>query len=319
MQEFTLEEETDPEVLKAVSLQVQPTAAPVAQPSEILFEEETDPEVLKAVSLQAQPKAAPVAQPKAAPVAQPKAAPVAQPTATAKRSLGPQLAETLKQTGLYPSATSAIATGKYNDIRRKESGDWELPFMAATTKEGGVKEQFVTVGAALEQTFGGKLRDTWMTDSQPVQKVFHDFQQANNLSDEEMNGAWNDFWRMTKAWDKDEKVRLFSDGRIRLNPMSTDYFDDQKVQETLDKSGVSEAAKQEFKAGLRENRYQTAAEKIFAYETAMGVLSSPTRKQSSWGIDDSTAVGAFLTMGEIPTPSKYAEQKGYSAAVLNTP
>ena len=317
MQEFTLEEETDPEVLKAVSLQVQPTAAPVAQPSEILFEEETDPEVLKAISSQAQP----VAQPTPTAVAQPKAAPapVAQPTAAAKRSLGPQLAETLKQTGLYPSATSAIATGKYNDIRRKESGDWELPFMAATTKEGGVKEQFVTVGAALEQTFGGKLRDTWMTDSQPVQKVFHDFQQANNLSDEEMNGAWNDFWRMTKAWDKDEKVRLFSDGRIRLNPMSTDYFDDQKVQETLDKSGVSEAAKQEFKAGLRENRYQTAAEKIFAYETAMGVLSSPTRKQSSWGIDDSTAVGAFLTMGEIPTPSKYAEQKGYSAAVLNTP
>jgi hypothetical protein len=309
MQEFTLEEETDPEVLKAVSLQVQPTAAPapapVAQPSEVLFEEETNPEVLKAVSSLVRPVAAPAA--------------VAQPTTAPKRSLGPQLAETLKQTGLYPLATSAIATGKYNDIRRKESGDWELPFMAATTKEGGVKEQFVTVGAALEQTFGGKLRDTWMTDSQPVQKVFHDFQQANNLSDEEMNGAWNDFWRMTKAWDKDEKVRLFSDGRIRLNPMSTDYFDDQKVQETLDKSGVSEAAKQEFKAGLRENRYQTAAEKIFAYETAMGVLSSPTRKQSSWGIDDSTAVGAFLTMGEIPTPSKYAEQKGYSAAVLNTP
>jgi len=287
MPEFTLEEETDPEVLNAIS--------PQAQPSEVLFEEETNPEVLKAVSSLVRPVAAPAA--------------VAQPTTAPKRSLGPQLAETLKQTGLYPSATSAIATGKYNDIRRKESGDWELPFMAATTKEGGVKEQFVTVGAALEQTFGGKLRDTWMTDSQPVQKVFHDFQQANNLSDEEMNGAWNDFWRMTKAWDKDEKVRLFSDGRIRLNPMSTDYFDDQKVQETLDKSGVSEAAKQEFKAGLRENRYQTAAEKIFAYESAANVAKFAVP----------AVIPAGQAVGNLLAPSEYADVKGYSAAVLNTP
>lgn len=236
-----------------------------------------------------------------------------------KQSYGNSLADTLKQTGLFASTMSAVGTGKFTDLRRKQDGNWELPILTPIKKDAGIIDKMGAAAVSVGQKFGASLDQAGPAiDKEAIQKTFHDFQQANNLSDDEMNGAWNDLWKSQKPWTADEKARVFSNGTVRLNPLSKDYFDDVKVEETLKEAGASPEARAEFMSQLPQTRADVAGDKLLAYEAAANVANSKATAAVAAAANP-LALPALASAGAVESPSQYAAKKGYSPAEIATP
>jgi len=232
--------------------------------------------------------------------------------AKAKRSFAPEFAGTIAQSGLSASLGGAIETGNFNNLKRKADGDWDLPAMVPITEDSGLLDKAGAALVGISQKMGeGLEKSEIFTDTKAIQKVFHDFQQANNLSDEEMDATWQDYLKATKTWKGEEKARTFSDGRVELNPLSREFLDTEKAKRLLDEAGASPEAKAAYLEALPDRQFNVSSNKLETYEAA--ATAARVMQYTPGGAAVRAADGAFLT------PSEYGKQTGRNAAELATP
>lgn len=199
------------------------------------------------------------------------------PRGTPRRSTAPQLAAALQQNNLFGSATTALEGASDKGIRRRGDGDWDLPLMDPQDPNAGVLKSLFQSGAGAINTglqkVGRRLDDAGpLTDQKAIQKVFHDFQQANNLSDEEVSAAWDDLGIVNRTWGKDEKVRVMSDGAIVPNPADSDWLDPSKAEQFIASAPTSEETKAAFRRNLPQIQTNLAAQKLGDYEAASSAI-----------------------------------------------
>lgn len=74
---------------------------------------------------------------------------------------------------------SAVGTGKFTDLRRKQDGNWELPILTPIKKDAGIIDKMGAAAVSVGQKFGASLDQAGPAiDKEAIQKTFHDFQQA---------------------------------------------------------------------------------------------------------------------------------------------
>lgn len=212
------------------------------------------------------------------------------------KSYAKELTDTLVSNDLFNSTTSALQGARDKSIRRREDGDWDLPNLK---KGSGLSGAIVSMG----QKFGDRLPDPKdaglrASEIKDIQKVFHDFQQANNLSDEEVQTAWSDLGNMNRTWGEDEKFRVLSNGAIIPNPGNSDWLDTAKAADMVRESDAPAAAKSAMLRGLPQLQAEIATEKIKSYEAGMEVSNIGTGALSYGEAD------------EILTPSAWADANG---------
>jgi hypothetical protein len=212
------------------------------------------------------------------------------------------LADTLQKNKLFGSATSALGQAADKTIKRKPDGDWDLPLLKQDSDNAFVQAAggLATLGG---QKLGARLDSAGAaTDQKAIQKVFHDFQQANNLSDEEVTSTWQDLGNLSRGWDEGEKLRVLSNGSIIPNPTDSDWLDSTKATELIRNAQAPEAAKSSLLRNLPQIQTNLAADKLGEYE-AGGELSN-------------MATGAVRTVtpnsliDRTITPSEWAKQQG---------
>lgn len=261
------------------------------------YQEVTDPEVLKA--FEASEKTVEVTDPeilKAFETEEWKAETLEK-SAPIRPSYAANLAGALQQSNLYGTATTAFNQAKDKGIRRRQDGDWDLPMLAPLT--GGAMDLLQGPGALVRQAAGQRLPDapTGGVDPKQIQKVFHDFQQANNLSDEEVQAAWSDLGNLERKWEDDEKYRVLSNGQIIPNPTASEWLDNARAADLVrGAKDAPEEAKADFLRRLPKVQADLAAEKAKAYEAGTRVSN----------------VAGIAVPGALPVlpPSQWAERNG---------
>lgn len=176
------------------------------------------------------------------------------------------LVQALQSANLYGSATSALGNSKDKGISRREDGNWNLPLMLQAPENAALRA-IGGAAVALGQKTGARLESAGPgIDQQAIQKVFHDFQQANNLSDEEVKAAWSDLGNMTRGWEEGEKLRVLSDGAIRINDGDPDWLDSEKASRLVAETSAPEGVKAEILRNLPALQEGIAARKAAAYQ-----------------------------------------------------
>lgn len=227
-----------------------------------------------------------------------------------RRSYANELAQSLQKSNLFTSATSAAEGAWDKDIRRTESGEWDLPLMAPIKPAEGILGSVVsTIGGAttaLGQKLGARMDLAGPgVDKQAVQSAFNDFQKANNLSDEEVQTAWKDFGNINRTWQDDEKLRVLSNGTIFPNQNASEWLDPEKAETIISKAPTSDEAKQAMRDKLPDIRNAIASNKLEAYEAASDVVNKATAAQSLQTLGLTRAVA-----GKFTPPSEWAKQQG---------
>lgn len=189
------------------------------------------------------------------------------------------LAKALQDAKLFGSATTALGGAADKGIRRREDGNWDLP--ALTTNDGGFLDSAAGMITSLAQKTGQRIQDSGpFFDEQPIQNVFHKFQQDNNLSDEEVQAAWSDLGNIHRPWDNKEPARVLSDGTLLPNLQNSEWLDDAKAQQIIDSSAASPQSKEVAKMKLEDIQSTIATNKMEAYTAASAV--SPMQSPVEW-------------------------------------
>lgn len=189
------------------------------------------------------------------------------------------LAKALQDAKLFGSATTALGGAADKGIRRREDGNWDLP--ALTTNDGGFLDSAAGMITSLAQKTGQRIQDSGpFFDEQPIQNVFHKFQQDNNLSDEEVQAAWSDLGNIHRPWDTKEPARVLSDGTLLPNLQNSEWLDDAKAQQIIDSSAASPQSKEVAKMKLEDIQSTIATNKMEAYTAASAV--SPMQSPVEW-------------------------------------
>ena len=191
-----------------------------------------------------------------------------------RRSAYKGLAESLTAANLLPSATAALGGAKDKGIRRKPDGDWDLPLMAPVQDNpvvqgitGATVSGAQKIGARLDQAGPG-------IDQKAIQKIFHDFQQANNLSDDEVAAAWSDLGNLNRKWEDSEGARVLSDGTLMPNAQNSDWLDPEKAKAIVESSAASPESKAAVLANLPDIQAEIAREKLAAYAAASSAVGT---------------------------------------------
>ena len=223
------------------------------------------------------------------------------PAAPIRRSRASDLAKTLEDNKLFSSVTTALEGAQDKGIRRRPDGDWDLPLLSQQ-REGivGTIGGVTTMGA---QKMGARLDSAGpAVDQKAIQKVFHDFQQANNLSDEEVQAAWSDLGNTQRTWTEGEKLRVLSDGSIIPNPQDSDWLDPVKSEQLIASANAPQEAKDAALRSLPQARTNLASEKLAAYEAAATVVGQVS------DVNPAGALGAKALEGFEP-PSEWAKKQ----------
>lgn len=225
-----------------------------------------------------------------------------------RRSRAMDLATTLQSNKLFNSATTALQGAKDKGIRRRPDGDWDLPNIIS--QDGGMVDAVKgAVVSGISQKLGDRLPAPEQApgrgeEIKAIQKVFHDFQQANNLSDEEMQQAWSDLGNTTREWGDDEKLRVLSDGSLVPNPQLTEWLDPQKAEQLISGASAPEQAKELARQQLPQAQANLASQKIASYEAAASIVNSAEPATALV-----SGVAGLASQRMVP-PSEWAQQKG---------
>lgn len=178
-----------------------------------------------------------------------------------------KMASALQAAGLFGSATAAMGAG--SSIGRKADGNWDLPLMAPA-QDNGFVQGMATLAVTAGQKLGARLDAAGpAVDKQAIQKVFHDFQQAEGLSDEEMAAAWNDLGIFNRKFEDGEKARVTSQGQLVPNAGDSDWLDTAAATAIVEGSSASPESKATTLANLPAIQEKIAAAKAKSYEEAV--------------------------------------------------
>lgn len=216
------------------------------------------------------------------------------------------LTSALQGANLYGSATSALGQAPDKSIRRREDGNWDLPFMTQAS-ENPVMQAIGGLTGTVAQKTGARLDAAGpAVDQQAIQNIFHKFQQDNNLSDEEVTATWTDLGNMSRKWGRKEPVRVLSDGSILPNYQNSDWLDEDKAKAMIDAAPAPDSAKENLKANLRAVQNTIAQAKMEAYGAASaGVRAYAETANPIFG----KPVGKAIS---IKSPDEWARENGRS-------
>jgi hypothetical protein len=211
------------------------------------------------------------------------------------------LTKRLQDAGLFGSATAALQGAADKGIRRKDDGDWDLPLMAPN--DGGVIDAIGGVATLAGQKMGARLDSAGPAiDQKATQKIFHDFQQANNLSDDEVAAVWSDLGNQNRTWNKDETVRTLSDGELLPNPESPVWLNPDTAKAAIEASNTSPEIKAAALSQVPQLATEIAAQKTAAYEAAA--------EASNAGQRSGVLGAAQLFADRVVPPSEWAAKTG---------
>jgi hypothetical protein len=180
-----------------------------------------------------------------------------------------KLAGALQSAKLFNSATSAIQNATDKGIRRRADGDWDLPIIAPN--DGGAVDAIGGLATTAGQKIGARLDSAGpIVDKKAIQKIFHDFQQANNLSDEEVSAAWSDLGNINRKWESGEGARVLSNGQLLPNAGNSDWLDDAKAKSIIDDSAASPEAKAQTLSNLSQIQEAIAQQRAQELTVASG-------------------------------------------------
>lgn len=202
-----------------------------------------------------------------------------------------RLAKKLQDFKLFSGVTQSIGVADQTGITRRADGTWETPAFVRQYDDMAtniVKSGTNLIRGGLDLKGGGNAEET-----EAMNQALYQFQQENNLSDEEVVSAWNDFTkRNNDNWNEGEKVRTLSDGEIVLNPTQENVLDRDSIMQVIESAPTTPEAKQEAAQNYEYLAKNIAEQRMFAYEAAgLGVES----------------------------PSEYAARTGKPIAAINTP
>ena len=188
-----------------------------------------------------------------------------------------KMASALQAAGLFGSATSAMSGALNKGISRRVDGDWDLPQMVRSS--GGWADGIKGGLAMIDQKTGMRLGEgaSKLDETKAIQKVFHDFQQAEGLSDDEVIAAWNDLGVINRKFEEGEKARVTSQGQLVPNAGDSDWLDTAKAAAIIEGSAASPESKAATLANLPAIQEQIAKSKAAAYDEASrsGVFGAP--------------------------------------------
>lgn len=215
------------------------------------------------------------------------------------------LTKRLQDSGLFGSATAALQGAPDKGIRRREDGDWDLPNLL--TSDGGVIDALQGGLVSFSQKMGDRLPPPERAkgrseEIKTIQKTFHDFQQANNLSDDEVNAAWSDLGNLNRTWGKDENLRILSDGELLPNPGSSVWLNPAEAKKAIEATDTPDSIKAAALSQIPQLAAEIAAQKTSAYEAA--AEASNTGQKTG-------ALGALqLFADRVVPPSEWAKENG---------
>lgn len=202
-----------------------------------------------------------------------------------------RLAKKLQDSKLFSGITQSIGIASDKSLVRRPDGSWDTPAVVKQYDNqifNAVKSGLTAVRAKAGLRGGGTAEET-----QAMNEALYQFQQENNLSDEEVVRAWNDFTaRNNESWQDDEKLRVLSDGEIILNASAPEILDRQKLSKVIESANAPAEQKVRALENLEFTRKNVAEQRLMAYEAA--------------------GVG-------IESPSEYAARTGRGAGMLNDP
>ncbi len=236
-----------------------------------------------------------------APVAQ-EDNPIPEQVVQAPRSTSDKLALALQGAKLFNSATTAMAT-KDQGIGRNPDGSWDLPLMASN--DGGLIDTIGGIATAVGQKLGARGTAAGpLIDTEAIQNTFHKFQQDNNLSDEEVQGAWNDLGNINRPWEKDEVARVQSDGSILPGMENKVWLDEASALKAIDGAeGASAASKLQMRANLPKVMSAVASAKLEAYSAAAVAIDFSKKGMNMGG----PAGAGNLIAGGFQSPEEWAK------------
>ena len=202
-----------------------------------------------------------------------------------------RLAKKLQDSKLFSGVTQSIGIASDKSLVRRPDGSWDTPAVVKQYDNqilNTVKSGLTAVRAKAGLRGGGTAEET-----QAMNEALYQFQQENNLSDEEVVKAWNDFTaRNNESWQDDEKLRVLSDGEIVLNASAPEILDRKKLEQVIQSANAPDEQKARALENLEFTRKNVAEQRMLAYEAA--------------------GVG-------IESPSEYAARTNRDAGVLNNP
>jgi hypothetical protein len=202
------------------------------------------------------------------------------------------LAEALEGAGLFGSfAVSSQGLDQNGRLERRKDGHFRLPYMEKKDESlvGGAAQGFEWLMNPLEnrhispgheQGYRTTVDKKLTPIDMEAQKVFHKFQQDNNLSDDELSDAFHDVIKMTNKFNDGEKARVLSDGNVLPNPDLADWLDTDKAHAIIDSLSISSDAKAREKEVLKIRQKMIADHKMVAWSAASAV--SPMEGPMEW-------------------------------------
>ena len=202
-----------------------------------------------------------------------------------------RLAKKLQDFKLFSSLTQSIGIASDKSLKRRPDGTWDTPAVVKQYDNqvfNALKSGLTAVRAKVGMRGGGTTDET-----QAMNEALYQFQQENNLSDEEVVKAWNDFTaRNNESWQDGEKLRVLSDGEIVLNATAPEILDRNKLSQVIQSANAPDEQKARALENLDFTRKNVAEQRMLAYEAA--------------------GIG-------IESPSEYAARTGRNASVLSNP